>query len=104
MLLLSIENVPGREIDKALGLVKGEIVQTKHIGKDILAGFQTLVGGEIEGYTEMIMEARKIATARMVKEAEKLGADAIIGIRFGSSEIMQGSSEMIAYGTAVKLK
>ena len=104
MILVNIENVPGREIDKALGLVKGEIVQTKHIGKDILAGFQTLVGGEIAGYTEMIMEARKIATDRMIKEAEKLGADAIVGIRFGSSEIMQGSSEMIAYGTAVKLQ
>ena len=104
MILVSTDNIYGKEIKESLGLVKGEIVQTKHIGKDILAGFQTIVGGEIEGYTEMIVEARKIATSRMIKEAESLGADAIIGIRYGSSEIMQGSSEMIAYGTAVKLK
>ena len=104
MLLLTIDYVPGREISEALGVVKGEIVKSKHIGKDILAGFQTIVGGEIQGYTEMISEARVTATERMVKEAESLGADAIIGIRYGSSEVMQGSSEMIAYGTAVKLR
>ena len=104
MILATIENIPGKEITEILGIVKGEIVQTKHIGKDILAGLQTIVGGEISGYTEMISEARKTSTDRMIKEAEKLGADAIIGIRYGSSEVMQGSSEIIVYGTAVKLK
>ena len=104
MILVNIESVPGRQIVETLGLVKGEIVQSKHVGKDFLAGMKTIVGGEIKGYTEMISEARKIATDRMIKEAENLGADAIVGVRFGSSTIMQGSAEMIAYGTAVKLK
>lgn len=104
MILVNIESVPGREIAESLGIVKGEIVQTKHIGKDFIAGLQTLVGGEVQGYTEMIAEARKIATDRMIKEATNLGADAIVGVRFSSSEVMQGASEILAYGTAVKLK
>jgi len=104
MILLSIENVPGRDISEALGLVKGSVVQSKHIGRDFMAGMKTIVGGEIKGYTEMIEEARKIATERMIAEAEKLGADAIIGIKYGSSAVMQGASEVLAYGTAVKLK
>lgn len=104
MELYTLENVPGLKIEKALGLVKGEIVQSKHFGKDFMAGMKTLVGGEIKGYTEMIQEARRIATERMISEAEKLGADAIIGVRYGSSAVMQGAAEMIVYGTAVKLK
>lgn len=104
MQLYSVENVPGLKIEKVFGLVKGEIVQSKHIGKDFMAGLKTIVGGEIQGYTEMIKEARNIATYRMVQEAENLGANAIIGIRYGSSEVMQGSAEIIAYGTAVKIK
>ena len=104
MHLYSVENVPGLKIEKVFGLVKGEIVQSKHIGKDFMAGLKTIVGGEIQGYTEMIKEARNIATYRMVQEAESLGANAIIGIRYGSSEVMQGSAEIIAYGTAVKIK
>lgn len=104
MQLYSVENVPGLKIEKVFGLVKGEIVQSKHIGKDFMAGLKTIVGGEIQGYTEMIKEARNIATYRMVQEAESLGANAIIGIRYGSSEVMQGSAEIIAYGTAVKIK
>ena len=102
MKLYTIENVPN--IKEVLGLVKGEIVQSKHLGRDFMAGMKTIVGGEIKGYTEMIKEARKIATDRMIEEAEKLGADAIIGIKFGSSAVMQGAAEMIAYGTAVTLK
>ena len=103
MLLLNIDHVPGREM-KALGIVKGTVVQSKNFGKDFMAGMKTLVGGEIKGYTEMLVEARQIATKRMVDEAEAMGADAIVNIRFGSSAVMQGAAEVIAYGTAVKLK
>jgi len=103
MLLLNIDYIPGKEIE-VLGLVKGTIVQSKNIGKDFMAGMKTLVGGEIVGYTEMLVEARQLATKRMVDEATALGADAIINIRFGSSAVMQGAAEVIAYGTAVKIK
>ena len=104
MILVTTDSITDKKIVETLGLVKGEIVQSKHIGKDFMAGMKTIVGGEVKGYTEMISEARKIATERMIKEAEILGADAIIGIRYGSSAIMQGSAEIIAYGTAVKIK
>ena len=103
MLLLNIDYVPGKEVEP-LGLVKGTVVQSKNFGKDFMAGMKTLVGGEIVGYTEMLTEARQIATKRMVDEASALGADAIHNIRFGSSAVMQGAAEVIAYGTAVKLK
>ena len=103
MQLLSINYVPGKEIE-ALGIVKGSVVQTKHMGKDFMAGMKTLVGGEIKGYTEMLNEARAIATQRMVEEATALGADAVIDITDGSSAIMQGAAEIVAYGTAVKIK
>lgn len=103
MLLLNIEYVPGKEIE-ALGLVKGTVVQSKNLGRDFMAGMKTLVGGEIVGYTEMLIEARQIATKRMVEEAESMGADAVINIQFGSSAVMQGAAEVIAYGTAVKFK
>jgi uncharacterized protein YbjQ (UPF0145 family) len=103
MLLLNIDHDPGREIE-ALGIVKGTVVQSKNFGKDFMAGMKTLVGGEITGYTEMLVEARQIATKRMVDEANAMGADAIVNIRFGSSAVMQGAAEVIAYGTAVKLK
>ena len=103
MLLLNIDYVPGKEVEP-LGLVKGTVVQSKNVGKDFMAGMKTLVGGEITGYTEMLTEARQIATKRMVDEATSLGADAVINVRFGSSAVMQGAAEVIAYGTAVKLK
>ena len=104
MKLVSIDFIPGEEIVEALGLVKGQVVQSKNIGRDFMAGMKTIVGGEIAGYTEMIKEARQIATKRMVDEAEALGADAIIGVRYGSSQVMTSAAEIIAYGTAVKLK
>lgn len=104
MILVNTESIPGKEIGEALGIVKGQIVQTKHLGKDFMAGLKTIVGGEINSYTEMIDEARTIATNRMIEEATKLGADAIVGVRYASSEVMQGASEILAYGTAVKLK
>ena len=90
-----------KEIE-ALGMVKGTVVQSKNFGKDFMAGMKTLVGGEIVSYTEMLNEARQIATKRMVDEAERLGADAVINIRYGSSSVMQGAAEVIAYGTAVR--
>ena len=103
MLLLTIDYVPGKELE-ALGIVKGTVVQSKNFGKDFMAGMKTLVGGEIAGYTEMLNEARQIATKRMVDEAEALGADAVVNVRYGSSSVMQGAAEVVAYGTAVKLK
>ena len=103
MLLLNIEYVPGKEIE-ALGLVKGTVVQSKNFGKDFMAGMKTLGGGEIESYTQMLTEARQIATKRMVDEAEALGADAVINVRYGSASVMQGAAEVIAYGTAVRYK
>ncbi|MDO4480852.1 MAG: YbjQ family protein [Floccifex porci] len=104
MKLVNIDYLPGYEIVEALGIVKGQTVQSKNIGKDIGAGFKTIVGGELASYTDMLKEARQIATKRMVDEAESLGADAIINIRYGSSSVMSGAAEIIAYGTAVKIK
>ena len=101
MKLVSIEIIPGQNFE-VIGVVKGTIVQSKNFGKDFMAGMKTLVGGEIKGYTDMLVEARQIATKRMVDEAEQLGADAIVGIRYASSSVMQGAAEVMAYGTAVK--
>lgn len=103
MVLLTLDHVPGRDIE-ALGMMKGAVVQSKHIGKDFLAGFKTIVGGEIVGYTEMLDEARTIATDRMIQSAQTLGADAIIGVRYSSSAVMDGAAEVLAYGTAVRFK
>ena len=101
MKLVSIETIPGQNFE-VLGVVKGTIVQSKNFGKDFMAGMKTLVGGEIKGYTDMLIEARQIATKRMVDEAQSLGADAIVGVRYTSSSVMQGAAEVMAYGTAVK--
>jgi uncharacterized protein YbjQ (UPF0145 family) len=102
MLLVNINHIPGKEFE-VLGMVKGTVVQSKHFGKDFMAGMKTLVGGEIVGYTEMLNEARQIAVKRMVDEAEAMQADAVIGVRYGSAEIMTGGAECIAYGTAVRI-
>ena len=103
MQLVNIDHIPGKELE-ALGIVKGTVVQSKNFGKDFMAGMKTLVGGEITGYTEMLVEARQIATKRMVDEATAMGANAVVNIRFGSSAVMQGAAEVIAYGTAVKFR
>ena len=103
MKLLSIEHIPGVEFE-ALGMVKGTVVYSKNFGKDFMAAMKTLVGGEIVSYTEMLNEAWQIAVKRMVDEAKELGADAVIGVRYGSSQVMNGAAEVIAYGTAVKFK
>ena len=103
MKLVSIETIPGQEFE-ALDIVRGTVVYSKNFGRDFMAGMKTLVGGEITGYTEMLVEARQIATKRMVDAAEALGADAVVGLRYASAAVRQGAAEVIAYGTAVKFK
>ena len=103
MLLVNIDHIPGRELE-VLGLVKGTTVHSKNLGRDFMASMKGLVGGEIVGYTEMLQEARQIATKRMVDEAEAMKADAVVNVRFGSSSVMQGAAEMVVYGTAVRFK
>ena len=102
MMLLNIEYIPGKRIE-ALGLVKGTTVYSKSFGKDFMAGMKALVGGEIEGYTDLLRQARQIATKRMVDEAEEMGADAVVNVRYASASIMQGAAEITAYGTAVRI-
>lgn len=101
MILVNTDYISGKELE-TLTLVKGSTIQSKNIGKDITQSFKTLVGGELKAYNEMMNEARALATKRMVEEAEALGADAVINIRYASSAVMQGAAEVIAYGTAVK--
>ena len=101
MKLVTIDYIPGQDFE-AMDIVKGTVVYSKNFGRDFMAGMKTLVGGEIVGYTEMLNEARQIAVKRMVDEAKELGADAVIGVRYGSSQVMNGAAEVIAYGTAVK--
>lgn len=101
MLLVNTDYITGKELEM-LGLVKGSTIQTRNVGRDITQGFKTLVGGELKAYTEMMNEARELATSRMVQEAEALEADAVVNIRFVSSSVMQGAAEVVAYGTAVK--
>ena len=103
MLIVTTDYIAGKELEM-LGLVKGSTIQTKHLGKDITQGFKTLVGGELTAYTEMMNDARALATKRMVQEAEALGADAIVGVRYGSAAVMQAAAEVMAYGTAVKFR
>ena len=103
MILVTTDFITGRELE-TLSMVKGSTVHSKNIGKDIMSSLKTIVGGEIVAYTEMMDEARAIATKRMVDEAMTMGADAVIGIRYTSSAVMQGASEIMAYGTAVKFK
>ena len=104
MQVLTINEVPGAQIERALGLVQGSVVRTKHIGRDFFANLKSIVGGELVGYTELLNEARQIATRRMIDRATEMGADAIVGVRYTSGEIAQGACEVYAYGTAVALK
>lgn len=101
MLLVTTETIAGKELEP-LGLVKGSTIQSKNIGRDITQGLKTLVGGELKSYTDMMNQARQIATNRMIEEAQALGADAIVGMRYTSSSILQGAAEVMAYGTAAK--
>lgn len=104
MILTNTDNIPNKEITELVGLVKGSTIRAKHVGKDIVSGLRMLVGGEMKEYSQMLEEARSIALANMVRQAENLKADAIINIRFSTSAIMQGAAEILVYGTAVKIK
>ncbi|MEM1449683.1 MAG: YbjQ family protein [Planctomycetota bacterium] len=104
MIVTTTDFVPGREIGEALDIVRGSTIRAKHVGKDILAGLRTLVGGEIKEYTEMITESRTEAQRRMIAQAERVGADAVINVRYVTSQVMSGAAELLAYGTAVKLR
>ena len=101
MILVNTDYISGKELEM-LGMVKGSTMQSKNIGRDISQGFKTLVGGELKAYTQMMNEARALATERMVEEAQGLGADAIVNVRYSSAAVMQGAAEIMAYGTAVK--
>lgn len=103
MILVNIDHIEGKELE-ILGLVKGSTIQSKHLGKDIMSGLKTLVGGELSGYTEMMNEARGKATLRMIKDAETQEADVILNVRYTSSSIIQGAAEVMVYGTAAKFK
>lgn len=104
MIVVTTDKIEGKEIVEVLGLVMGSTIRAKHIGKDLMASVRQLVGGEIKVYSEMLREARKEAIKRMVEEAEKLGANAVINVRFTTSMVMSGAAEILAYGTAVKVR
>ena len=104
MIITTTEFIPGREIVEALDIVRGSTVRARHVGHDIMAGLKTIVGGEIEEYTRLMAEARELAIDRLIADAERIGADAIINIRFSTSMVMTGSAEILAYGTAVRLR
>ena len=103
MILVNTDYISGKELEM-LGMVKGSTIQSKNVGKDITQSFKTLVGGELKGYTEMMNEARALPSKRMVEEAARLGADAVVNIRYASASVMAGAAEVMAYGTAVKFR
>jgi len=104
VILTTLEGVPGQTIVEHYGLVQGSTIRAKHIGKDIMAGFKNIVGGELKGYTELLQDSRKEAIERMVQQAEELEANAVVNIRFATSSVAQGAAELFAYGTAVKVE
>jgi uncharacterized protein YbjQ (UPF0145 family) len=104
VIIVNTDTIAGSEIIETLGLARGSTIQVKHIGKDIMSGLRTIVGGELKEYSDMLEEAREKAINRMVEDAEKMGADAVINVRFMTSMVMSGAAEMLAYGTAVKIK
>ncbi|MCA9410141.1 MAG: YbjQ family protein [Candidatus Omnitrophica bacterium] len=101
MIVVNTETIPGMRIVQVRGIVQGNTVRSKHMGRDIMAGFKNLVGGELKGYTELLTEARREALSRMLSEAEQLGANAVVNVRFSTSAVTQGAAELYAYGTAV---
>ncbi len=101
MIVVTTDSIPGRRVVKTLGLVKGNTIRARHVGKDILAGLKGLVGGEIVEYTKMVAESREQSLDRLVEEGESLGANAVVGLRFTTASMMQGAAELLAYGTAV---
>ncbi len=103
MILVNTDYIAGKDLEM-LGMVKGSTIQSKNIGRDFTQGLKTIVGGELKAYTDMMNEARELATARMTEEAKKLGADAVVNVRYASAAVMQGVAEVMAYGTAVKFR
>ncbi len=103
MIVVNTETVPGKPTREILGLVQGNTVRAKHIGRDFMAGLKNIVGGELQGYTELLVDARSQAMDRMIEEARNLGADAVVNVRFTTSSITQGAAELYCYGTAVRL-
>ena len=101
MILTNLETVPGRKITSHLGLVQGNTVRAKHVGRDIMAGLKNIVGGELRGYTELLNDAREEATRRMIEDAERRGANAVVNVRYSTSSVSAGASELYCYGTAV---
>ena len=101
MILTNVNTVPGKKIVAHFGIVQGSTVRAKHAGRDIMAGLKNLIGGELKGYTELLQESRQEALQRMVREAESMGANAVVNVRFSTSSVTQGAAEMYAYGTAV---
>lgn len=104
MIISNTEIIPGRNIVEFYGVVTGNTVRAKHVGRDIMAGLKNIVGGELKGYTELLQDSRKEATERMVQQAESMGANAVVNIRFATSSISQGAAELFAYGTAVRVE
>jgi uncharacterized protein YbjQ (UPF0145 family) len=104
MILTNVETVPGKKIVEHFGLVQGSTIRAKHVGRDIMASLKNLVGGELKGYTELLREARKEATDRMVAQANQLGANAVVNVRYATSSVAQGAAELFAYGTAVRVE
>jgi len=104
MIISNTESIPGRRIVEFYGVVTGNTVRAKHVGRDIMAGLKNIVGGELKGYTELLQDSRKEATERMVEQAQSMGANAVVNIRFATSSISQGAAELFAYGTAVRVE
>ena len=104
IIITTLEGVPGKEVVEHFGLVQGSTIRAKHVGRDIMAGFKNLVGGELKGYTELLQEARKEAVERMIEQANFVGANAVVNVRFATSSVAQGAAELFAYGTAVKVQ
>lgn len=104
IILVTTENIPGRKIKKVVGMARGNTIRARHMGKDILAGFKNMVGGEIVDYTKMMAESREQAVDRLIEDAQSLGADAVVGLKFTTTSVMQGAAEFLVYGTAVELE
>ena len=104
MIVTNLEHVPGKKITKHFGLVQGNTIRAKHVGRDLMAGLKNIFGGELKGYTELLSESRQQATERMIAQARSLGANAVLNVRYSTSSITQGAAELYAYGTAVKVE
>ena len=104
MIISNTESIPGRQIVEFYGVVTGNTVRAKHVGRDIMAGLKNIVGGELKGYTELLQDSRQEATDRMIEQAQSMGANAVVNVRFATSSISQGAAELFAYGTAVKVQ